>query len=78
MQKKILTFKVLRGDNDYFVDIDFLPTCWNSFILQFFQCFVLQLLYAGRAEAPTTAVGASKLHRVEVDHVLREPLYNIK
>ncbi|CAH2261934.1 jg6996 [Pararge aegeria aegeria] len=37
-----------------------------------------KLLYAGRAEAPTTAVGASKLHRVEVEHVLREPLYNIK
>ncbi|XP_045767945.1 probable 2-oxoglutarate dehydrogenase E1 component DHKTD1 homolog, mitochondrial isoform X2 [Maniola jurtina] len=37
-----------------------------------------KLLYAGRAEAATTAVGASKLHRVEVEHILREPLYNIK
>ncbi|XP_045535331.1 probable 2-oxoglutarate dehydrogenase E1 component DHKTD1 homolog, mitochondrial [Papilio machaon] len=37
-----------------------------------------KLIYAGRAEAATPAVGAGTLHRVEVEHVLKEPLYNIK
>ncbi|CAK1579593.1 unnamed protein product [Parnassius mnemosyne] len=37
-----------------------------------------RLTYAGRAEAATPAVGAATLHRAEVEHVLREPLYNIK
>ncbi|XP_061705247.1 probable 2-oxoglutarate dehydrogenase E1 component DHKTD1 homolog, mitochondrial [Cydia pomonella] len=37
-----------------------------------------KLVYTGRAEAPTPAVGASVLHRREVEHILREPLYNIK
>ncbi|XP_028168209.1 probable 2-oxoglutarate dehydrogenase E1 component DHKTD1 homolog, mitochondrial [Ostrinia furnacalis] len=37
-----------------------------------------KLQYAGRSEAPTPAVGASVLHRKEVEHILREPLYNIK
>lgn len=37
-----------------------------------------KLVYAGRSEAATPAVGASSLHRVEVEHVLKEPLYNLK
>lgn len=39
---------------------------------------LFQLVYAGRAEAPTPAAGTSVLHRAEVEHVLKEPLYNIK
>ncbi|XP_073952200.1 probable 2-oxoadipate dehydrogenase complex component E1 homolog [Choristoneura fumiferana] len=37
-----------------------------------------KLIYSGRAEAPTPAVGASVLHRKEVEHILREPLYDLK
>ncbi|KAG6444980.1 hypothetical protein O3G_MSEX003656 [Manduca sexta] len=37
-----------------------------------------KLVYAGREVAATPAVGAATLHRAEVQHVLREPLYNIK
>lgn len=38
----------------------------------------LQLLYSGRAEAATPAVGASTLHRKEVEHILTNPLYKLK
>ncbi|KAL4716322.1 hypothetical protein ACJJTC_014802 [Scirpophaga incertulas] len=37
-----------------------------------------KLVYSGRAEAATPAVGAAVLHRAEVEHILKDPLYNIK
>ncbi|CAG9787105.1 unnamed protein product [Diatraea saccharalis] len=37
-----------------------------------------KLKYAGRPESASPAVGAGILHRAEVEHVIKEPLYNIK
>ncbi|CAK1541312.1 unnamed protein product [Leptosia nina] len=37
-----------------------------------------KIIYSGRSEAATPAVGAPVLHRVEVEHILREPLYDLK
>ncbi|VVC91477.1 unnamed protein product [Leptidea sinapis] len=36
-----------------------------------------KLIYSGRSEAATPAVGAAVLHRAEVEHIIRDPLYNI-
>ncbi|OWR45857.1 2-oxoglutarate dehydrogenase [Danaus plexippus plexippus] len=45
-----------------------------SFVKPRFENLVgRKLLYAGRPEAPTTAVGAPKLHKLEVDYILRQP-----
>lgn len=51
---------------------------WSFVKLRFENLLGRKLVYAGRAEAPTPAVGASVLHRAEVEHILKEPLYNIK
>ncbi|XP_059058511.1 probable 2-oxoglutarate dehydrogenase E1 component DHKTD1 homolog, mitochondrial [Achroia grisella] len=51
---------------------------WSFIRPRFENLLGRKLVYAGRAEAATPAVGTSALHRPEVEHVLREPLYNIK
>ncbi|XP_063893768.1 probable 2-oxoglutarate dehydrogenase E1 component DHKTD1 homolog, mitochondrial [Helicoverpa armigera] len=51
---------------------------WSFVKPRFENLLGRKLIYAGRAEAPTPAVGASVLHKAEVEHVLKEPLYNIK
>lgn len=51
---------------------------WSFVKPRFENLLGRKLVYAGRAEAPTPAVGTSVLHRAEVEHVLKEPLYNIK
>ncbi|XP_045449250.1 probable 2-oxoglutarate dehydrogenase E1 component DHKTD1 homolog, mitochondrial [Melitaea cinxia] len=51
---------------------------WSFVKPRFENLLGKKLTYAGRAEYATPAVGTSKLHKVEVDHILREPLYNIK
>ncbi|XP_026731669.1 probable 2-oxoglutarate dehydrogenase E1 component DHKTD1 homolog, mitochondrial [Trichoplusia ni] len=51
---------------------------WSFVQPRFENLLGRKLIYAGRSEAPTPAVGASVLHKVEVEHVLKEPLYNIK
>ncbi|XP_047531885.1 probable 2-oxoglutarate dehydrogenase E1 component DHKTD1 homolog, mitochondrial [Vanessa atalanta] len=51
---------------------------WTFIKPRFENLLGKKLIYAGRSEAATPAVGTSKLHRAEVEHVLREPLYNIK
>ncbi|CAH0723581.1 unnamed protein product, partial [Brenthis ino] len=51
---------------------------WSFVKPRFENLIGKKLLYAGRSEAATPAVGTSKLHRAEVEHILREPLYNIK
>ncbi|KAJ8724298.1 hypothetical protein PYW08_015772 [Mythimna loreyi] len=51
---------------------------WSFVKLRFENLLGRKLIYAGRAEAPTPAVGAAVLHRAEVEHILKEPLYNIK
>ncbi|XP_072949969.1 probable 2-oxoadipate dehydrogenase complex component E1 homolog [Epargyreus clarus] len=51
---------------------------WSFVKPRFENLLGRKLIYAGRSEAATPAVGAATLHRVEVEHVLRQPLYNIK
>ncbi|XP_052754549.1 probable 2-oxoglutarate dehydrogenase E1 component DHKTD1 homolog, mitochondrial [Galleria mellonella] len=51
---------------------------WSFVKARFENLLGRRLVYAGRAEAATPAVGTSSLHRPEVEHILREPLYNIK
>ncbi|KOB72870.1 2-oxoglutarate dehydrogenase [Operophtera brumata] len=51
---------------------------WSFIKPRFENLLGRKLVYAGRGEAATPAVGASTLHRKEVEHILREPLYNIK
>ncbi|CAH2085300.1 unnamed protein product [Euphydryas editha] len=51
---------------------------WSFVKPRFENLLGKKLTYAGRSEYATPAVGTSKLHKLEVDHVLREPLYNIK
>lgn len=51
---------------------------WTFMKPRFENMLGRKLVYAGRSEAPTPAVGASTLHRIEVEHILKEPLYNIK
>ncbi|XP_053605594.1 probable 2-oxoglutarate dehydrogenase E1 component DHKTD1 homolog, mitochondrial [Plodia interpunctella] len=51
---------------------------WSFIKLRFENLLGRKLLYAGRSEAATPAVGTSVLHQAEVEHILNEPLYNIK
>ncbi|XP_068622692.1 probable 2-oxoadipate dehydrogenase complex component E1 homolog [Battus philenor] len=51
---------------------------WTFIKPRFENLLGRKLKYSGRAEAAMPAVGTATLHRVEVDHVLRDPLYNIK
>ncbi|XP_075976075.1 putative 2-oxoadipate dehydrogenase complex component E1 homolog [Anticarsia gemmatalis] len=51
---------------------------WSFVKPRFENLLGRKLLYAGRAEAATPAVGATVLHRAEVEHILKEPLYNLK
>ncbi|XP_013188189.2 probable 2-oxoglutarate dehydrogenase E1 component DHKTD1 homolog, mitochondrial [Amyelois transitella] len=51
---------------------------WSFIKPRFENLLGRKLVYAGRAEAATPAVGTSVLHRAEVEHILKEPLYNIK
>ncbi|XP_047517650.1 probable 2-oxoglutarate dehydrogenase E1 component DHKTD1 homolog, mitochondrial isoform X1 [Pieris napi] len=51
---------------------------WTFIKPRFENMLGRKIIYSGRSVAATPAVGTSVLHRVEVEHILREPLYDLK
>ncbi|CAH0399251.1 unnamed protein product [Chilo suppressalis] len=51
---------------------------WSFVKPRFENLLGKKLLYSGRAESAAPAVGAGVLHRAEAEHVIKEPLYNMK
>ncbi|XP_038217145.1 probable 2-oxoglutarate dehydrogenase E1 component DHKTD1 homolog, mitochondrial [Zerene cesonia] len=51
---------------------------WSFIKPRFENLLGKKLIYSGRGEAATPAVGAPVLHRAEVEHIIRDPLFNIK
>ncbi|KAH9636118.1 hypothetical protein HF086_008418 [Spodoptera exigua] len=51
---------------------------WSFIKPRFENLLGRKLLYSGRAEGATPAVGAAVLHRAEVEHIIKEPLHTMK
>ncbi|XP_050562877.1 probable 2-oxoglutarate dehydrogenase E1 component DHKTD1 homolog, mitochondrial [Spodoptera frugiperda] len=51
---------------------------WSFIKPRFENLLGRKLLYSGRAEGATPAVGAAVLHRAEVEHIIKEPLHAMK
>ncbi|KAI5637743.1 transketolase, pyrimidine binding domain-containing protein [Phthorimaea operculella] len=51
---------------------------WTFIQPRFENLLGRRIQYAGRPESAVPAVGAKVLHQAEVEHVLKEPLYNMK
>ncbi|CAG9135977.1 unnamed protein product [Plutella xylostella] len=51
---------------------------WSFVKTRFENLLGRRIIYSGRAESAAPAVGTGFLHRKEVEHIVKDPLYNLK